>query len=158
MKAYRRRRIIGPLILNSGSRERREFNSTPQPPYPWGRYFRYTSNRMHGPQSWLRLLENWVGWDFWRKEKILASARTWTPGCPICIFFIFVVSIPLCYINYRSYILSNTTHWILIPLIHTFIQATCFGYVIAIIRPTWTVELALDTALQVWALVVRIYC
>jgi hypothetical protein len=49
--------------------------------------------------------------------------------------FIFVVSTPLCYINYRSYILSNTTRWILIPLIHTFIQVTCFGHVIAIITP-----------------------
>jgi hypothetical protein len=28
--------------------------------------------------------------------------------------FISVVSIPLCYINYRSYILSNTTRWMLI--------------------------------------------
>jgi hypothetical protein len=28
--------------------------------------------------------------------------------------FIFVLSIPLCYVKFRNYALSNTTHWILI--------------------------------------------
>jgi hypothetical protein len=61
--------------------------------------------------------------------------------------FIFVVSIPLCYIRFRSYTLSNTTHWMLIHFNTYFIiPATCFGYVIAIIRPTRTVVLALDAA------------
>jgi len=48
--------VLGPLILNSGSRERREVNCTLQPPYPWGKYFWYTSNRLCGPQSSCRLL------------------------------------------------------------------------------------------------------
>jgi hypothetical protein len=62
---------------------------------------------------------------------------------------IFVVSIPLCYIKFRSYTLSNTTCWMLIHFNTWFIiLAICFGYVIAIIRPTQTVELALDDALS----------
>jgi hypothetical protein len=40
-------------------------------------------------------------------------------------------NVNLVWFNYRSYILSNTTRWILMPLIHTFIQATCFGYDVA---------------------------
>jgi hypothetical protein len=63
--------------------------------------------------------------------------------------FICVVSIPLCYIKFRSYTLSNTTHWMLTHFNTYFIiLVTCFGYVITIIRPTQTVELALDAALS----------
>jgi amino acid permease len=63
--------------------------------------------------------------------------------------FIFVVSISLCYIKFRSYTLSNTTRLILINFnTYTIILATYFGYVIAIIRLVRTVELALDAALS----------
>jgi hypothetical protein len=53
------------------------------------------------------------------------------------------------FINFRSYILSNTTRRMLIHFNTYFIiLATCFGYVIAIIRPTRTGELALDAAIS----------
>jgi hypothetical protein len=39
VKVYGKSRSIGPLILNSGSRERREVKFTPHPPYPWAKYF-----------------------------------------------------------------------------------------------------------------------
>jgi hypothetical protein len=49
----------------------------------------------------------------------------------------------------RSYTLSSTTPCILIHFNTYFIiLATCFGYIIAIIRPTRTVELALDASLS----------
>jgi hypothetical protein len=64
-------------------------------------------------------------------------------------YFIFLVSIPLCYIKFRNYTLSNTTRWILMHFnIHFSTLATCFGYVLAILRPTRTVGLALDAALS----------
>jgi hypothetical protein len=65
------------------------------------------------------------------------------------LYCIFVVSIPLCYIQFSSYTLYNTTRWMLIHFNTYFIiLATCFGYVIAILRPTRTVELSLDAALS----------
>jgi hypothetical protein len=45
--------------------------------------------------------------------------------------FIFVVSIPLCYIKFRSYTLSNTTHWMLIHFnTHFIILASIIRYVL----------------------------
>jgi hypothetical protein len=50
-------------------------------------------------------------------------------------------------IKFRIYTLSSTTRWMLIHFNTYFIKlATCFGYIMTIIRPTRTVKLALDAA------------
>jgi hypothetical protein len=50
--------------------------------------------------------------------------------------FIFVFSIPLCYIKlYELHTVQHNTFYINIFNTY-FFQATCFGYILAIIRPT----------------------
>jgi hypothetical protein len=61
--------------------------------------------------------------------------------------------VSLILILYELYTVQHSTFYI--NTFNTyFFQATCFGYILSIIRPTWTVELALDAAL----FTLRTYC